>query len=156
MMQEFEIATRVVLATIWMLALAACSSGDTLPASQAAIDPATESVLEGSYRIGSGDSLRIFVWRNPEISTQVQVRPDGMISTPLVEDMVAVDKTPTQLARDMEEVLATYIKSPSVNVIVSGFVGTPADQIRIVGQATESGRERCSFLNILNERYKCR
>ena len=153
MMQEFEIATRVGLATIWMLALGACSSDDILPASQAAIDPPAESVLEGSYRIGPGDSLRIFVWRNPEISTQVQVRPDGMISTPLVEDMVAVDKTPTQLARDMEEVLATYIKSPSVNVIVSGFVGTPADQIRVVGQAANpqaiSYREGMTILDLM-------
>ena len=153
MMQEFEIATRVGLATIWMLALGACSSDDVLPASQAAIDPPAESVLEGSYRIGPGDSLRIFVWRNPEISTQVQVRPDGMISTPQVEDMVAVDKTPTQLARDMEEVLATYIKSPSVNVIVSGFVGTPADQIRVVGQAANpraiSYREGMTILDLM-------
>ena len=153
MMPEFEIATRVGLATLWMLALGACSSDDVLPASQAAIDPPAESVLEGSYRIGPGDSLRIFVWRNPEISTQVQVRPDGMISTPLVEDMVAIDKTPTQLARDMEEVLATYIKSPSVNVIVSGFVGTPADQIRVVGQAANpqaiSYREGMTILDLI-------
>jgi polysaccharide export outer membrane protein len=91
-------------------------------------DPAT-------YRIGPGDQLEVFVWRNPEISTTVEVRPDGMISTPLVEDMVAVGKTPSQLARDMEAVLATYIKSPAVNIIVSGFRGTPEDLIRVVGQA---------------------
>jgi len=76
-----------------------------------------------------------------------------MISTPLVEDMVAVDKTPTQLARDMEEVLETYIKSPSVNVIVSGFVGVPADQIRVVGQAANpqaiSYREGMTILDLI-------
>lgn len=114
--------------------LPACAGGPP-PASEATLSNQNSAGDESTYRIGPGDTLRIFVWRNPEISTQVQVRPDGMISTPLVEDMVAVAKTPTQLARDMEEVLETYIKSPSVNVIVSGFVGTPADQIRVVGQA---------------------
>ena len=89
-----------------------------------------------NYRIGPGDILDIFVWRNPEISTEVPVRPDGKISTPLVEDMVAVGKTPSELARDMEEVLATFIKSPSVNVIVTQFQGTFEEQIRVVGQAT--------------------
>lgn len=114
--------------------LPACAGG-LPPASEATLSNQNSAGDESTYRIGPGDTLRIFVWRNPEISTVVQVRPDGMISTPLVEDMVAVAKTPTQLARDMEEVLETYIKSPSVNVIVSGFVGTPADQIRVVGQA---------------------
>jgi len=87
------------------------------------------------YRIGPGDTLQIFVWRNPEISTTVPVRPDGKISTPLVEDMVAVGKTPSELARDMETVLSVYIKSPSVNVIVSSFEGIPGAQVRVVGQA---------------------
>jgi len=90
---------------------------------------------QSNYQIGPGDVLDIFVWRNPEISTQVPVRPDGKISTPLVEDMVAVGKTPSELARDMEQVLGTYIKSPSVNVIVTEFRGTFEKQIRIVGQA---------------------
>jgi len=89
----------------------------------------------GDYRIGPGDTLQIFVWRNPEISTTVPVRPDGKISTPLVEDMIAVGKTPSQLARDMETVLSIYIKSPSVNVIVSNFEGVPGAQVRVVGQA---------------------
>jgi len=114
--------------------LSACAA-EPPPASKAVLSNQDSVGDESTYRIGPGDTLRIFIWRNPELSTNVQVRPDGMISTPLVEDMVAVDKTPTQLARDMEEVLETYIKSPSVNVIVSGFIGTPADQIRVVGQA---------------------
>ena len=96
-------------------------------------DPA--EIDQTNYQIGPGDVLDIFVWRNPEISTRVPVRPDGKISTPLVEDMVALGKTPSQLARDMEQVLATYIKSPSVNVIVTQFLGTFEKQIRIVGQA---------------------
>lgn len=91
--------------------------------------------IDSIYVIGPGDQLDIFVWRNPEISVSVPVRPDGKISTPLVEDMVAVGKTPSELARDMEAVLETYIKSPSVNVIVTGFQGVFAEQVRVVGQA---------------------
>ena len=119
-----------------MLGIAACgSSGAPLPSSgTSTVTPAGKRDQSG-YRIGAGDQLEIFVWRNPEISTTVPVRPDGKISTPLVEDMVAVGKTPTELARDIEEVLATYIKSPSVNVIVSDFQGVPSEQIRVVGQA---------------------
>ena len=135
MMQKFKIVTPVGLVFFWSFALGACSSSNTLPVDQAPIDPPTKSSLEGSYRIGPGDSLNIFVWRNPEFSVVVQVRPDGMISTPLVEDMLAVGKTPTKLARDIEGVLETYIKSPSVNVMVTNFQGTPEDMIRVVGQA---------------------
>lgn len=114
--------------------LSGCSGGP-LPAGEAGILGGTSTIDESTYRIGPGDTLEVFVWRNPEISITVRVRPDGMISTPLVEDMVAVGKTPTQLARDMEKVLAKYIKSPSVNIIVSGFLGAPGDMIRVVGQA---------------------
>jgi len=107
----------------------------TLPSVGAASTGDSGEIDQANYQIGPGDVLDIFVWRNPEISTQVPVRPDGKISTPLVEDMVAVGKTPSELARDMEQVLATYIKSPSVNVIVTEFRGTFEKQIRIVGQA---------------------
>lgn len=86
------------------------------------------------YVIGSGDTLQIFVWRNPEVSTTVPVRPDGRISTPLVEDMVAAGKTPTQLAREIERVLAGYLKEPLVTVIVTNFSGSFQQQIRVVGE----------------------
>ena len=149
------ITTKRHYLTVMMLGicvLPACAGGPP-PASEATLSNQNSAGDESTYRIGPGDTLRIFVWRNPEISTQVQVRPDGMISTPLVEDMVAVAKTPTQLARDMEAVLETYIKSPSVNVIVSGFVGTPADQIRVVGQAANpqaiSYREGMTVLDLI-------
>lgn len=121
-----------------LVSLAACGAPPRLPESAAPVAVTAGAggmPDQATYRIGPGDTLEIFVWRNPEISTSVEVRPDGMISTPLVEDMLAVGKTPSQLARDMEAVLATYIKSPSVNVIVSGFRGTPEDMIRVVGQA---------------------
>jgi len=86
-----------------------------------------------AYIIGPGDSLEVFVWRNPDLSSKVPVRPDGKISTPLVEDMVAVGKTPTQLARDIEKVLSEYVKSPQVNVIVSQPVSA-FSQVKVIGQ----------------------
>ena len=81
-----------------------------------AIPPAAVSP---DYIIGPGDTVQIFVWRNPELTVTVPVRPDGKISSPLVEDMVAVGKNPTALARDIEKVLGEYVKSPQVNVIVT-------------------------------------
>jgi len=87
------------------------------------------------YIIGAGDTIDIFVWRNPELSSGVTVRPDGKITTPLVEDVPASGKTPTQLARDMEKELSVYVKNPVVTVMVGGFVGPYDEQIRVVGQA---------------------
>jgi len=87
------------------------------------------------YRIGPGDQLKVFVFNQPDLSVEVPVRPDGLVSTPLIEDMHAAGKTPSELARDMEKKLAEYIRSPSVNVIVTGFVGNYGDQVRVVGQA---------------------
>ena len=116
-------------------ALAACATTQPIPTSASTGGTSDAVIDQTNYRIGPGDMLDIFVWRNPEISTKIPVRPDGKISTPLVEDMVAVGKTPSELARDMEAVLAKYIKSPSVNVIVTDFQGVFAEQIRVVGQA---------------------
>lgn len=96
----------------------------------------TSTKSRTDYLIGPGDRVQIFVWRNPEVSVTVPVRPDGKISTPLVEDMKAVGKTPHQLARDIEKILRTYIREPVVTVIVSSFGGPYSQQIRIVGQAT--------------------
>lgn len=89
------------------------------------------------YVIGPGDSLNIQVWRNPEVSATVPVRPDGKVSTPLVEDIPATGKTPTELARDIETRLAKYIQQPVVTVVVSTFVGPASEQIRVVGQAAK-------------------
>jgi polysaccharide export outer membrane protein len=100
--------------------------------------PAPESAGLGAaspeYIIGPGDALDVFVWRNQELSTRVPVRPDGRISTPLVEDMVAIGKTPTQLARDIEAVLAEFVRTPKVNIIVTNAASANS-QIRVVGQA---------------------
>ncbi len=99
--------------------------------------PAPPPMEPSEYHIGPGDSLRIFVWNHEDLSITVPVRPDGMISTPLIEDMVAEGKTASELARDIETALAEYIRSPTVNVILVGFVGAYGDQIRVVGQALE-------------------
>lgn len=97
--------------------------------------PPVSGAVGPNYLVGPGDTLQIFVWRNPELSTTVPVRPDGKISTPLVEDMVAVGKTPSQLARDIEKVLQEYIRSPQVNVIVSIPVSAYS-QVKVIGQVT--------------------
>jgi polysaccharide export outer membrane protein len=85
------------------------------------------------YLIGPGDTVQVFVWRNPELSVTVPVRPDGRISTPLVEDMAAVGKTPTQLARDIEKVLSEYVRSPQVNIIVTQ-PQSAFSQVKVIGQ----------------------
>ena len=91
-----------------------------------------------NYLIGPGDSLGIFVWRNPDLSASgVPVRPDGKITIPLVEDLHASGRTPTQLARDIEKALSQYIRDPLVTVTVGGFVGEYNEQVRVVGQATK-------------------
>ena len=87
------------------------------------------------YTIGPLDSLTIFIWRNPELGASVAVRPDGRITLPLINDLVAVGKTPTQLSDAIRDALTTYIKDPIVSVIVNNFSGTYSQQIRIVGAA---------------------
>lgn len=108
--------------------LAACSTPAPMP-HELAQAPAHD------YLIGPGDSVNIIVWRNPEVSMSVPVRPDGKITTPLVEDLQASGKTPTDLARDIEKALAKFIQQPVVTVVVTGFVGTYSEQIRVIGQA---------------------
>src|SRR3569833_226322 len=100
--------------------------------------PAEQRVDPNQYVIGPGDTVQIFVWRNPELTATVPVRPDGKISTPLDEDMVAVGKTPSQLARDIEKVLSEYVRAPTVNVIVTQPVGT-FSQVQIIGQVMKPG-----------------
>jgi len=108
---------------------------------------------EYNYVVGPGDSLSIFVWRNPELSRSVTVRPDGKLSVPLVEDLTAADKTSTELAREIEQVLATYIKDPLVTVIVGGFQGVYATQVRVLGEASSPTalpyRDGMSMLDVM-------
>lgn len=95
------------------------------------------TIEEDSYLIGPTDQLQIFVWRNPELSTGVVVRPDGRISVPLIDDLQASGKTPTELSVSIEEILGEYIQNPEVTVIVTGFVGPFNQQIRVVGEAAQ-------------------
>jgi polysaccharide export outer membrane protein len=109
-----------------------CASTPT-PAPAPAAAPTELKAPDSNYIIGPGDSLEVFVWRNPELSVTVPVRPDGKISTPLVEDMVAVGKTPPQLARDMEKVLSEYVRAPKVNIIVT-TAASAFSLVKVVGQ----------------------
>jgi polysaccharide export outer membrane protein len=116
-----------------LAALTACGQSlETLPPSQVG-----ERHEAPDYRIGPGDSLQVFVWRNPELTTTVTVRPDGRISIPLLEDVTVADKTPTEVSREVENELAVFIKDPLVTIIVGGFVGTFDQQVRVVGQAQQ-------------------
>lgn len=121
---------RILLPAVLPVLIASCATPLTAP-------PPVSDSTNPNYIIGPGDTLEIFVWRNPEVSTTLPVRPDGKISTPLVEDMLASGKTPTELARNIESQLAAYIKEPLVTVMVRGFVGPYSQQIRVVGAAAE-------------------
>jgi len=127
-------STRLASICLSLLAmtLAGCVDSGSIAAAKLASAPV---VSQTDYRIGPGDQLKVFVWRNEDLSTAVVVRPDGKISLPLVNDMVAAGKTPSQLTEDLTKVLSEYVRSPKVNVIVVSFVGTFSDQIRVVGQA---------------------
>ena len=107
------------------------TSGCTTPK----LEKASYSVKSPAYVIGPGDTVDIFVWGNEELSASIPVRPDGKITTPLVEDVQASGKTPTELARSMEQRLKRYIKNPIVTVIVTEFVGRQSEQIRVIGKA---------------------
>jgi polysaccharide export outer membrane protein len=125
------VAAPVIGATL----LTACAGGNRPQLPPASFVSANQAPSE-EYIIGPLDTLNVFVWRNPELSAKVQVRPDGRITTPLVSDMPAVGKTPAMLADDMTIALSQYIQDPIVSVIVDNFQGTFSQQIRIVG-ATE-------------------
>src|SRR6185436_20357608 len=137
----------LLCAVSWMLAGAVFAQA-TAPAAAKPAAPPAAPVTSGApvvtpaapapgistdYIIGPGDTIQVFVWRNPELSTTVPVRPDGKVSTPLVEDMVAVGKNPSTLARDIEKVLGEYVRSPQVNVIVTQPTSAYS-QIKIIGQ----------------------
>lgn len=130
--QSFGLSRLTSLLAVAVLVLAGCSSNPQLP-------PADNSTsTDFDYIIGPGDSMEIFVWGNQELTVgSVQVRPDGKITTRLVENVVASGKTPSQLARDIEKAYGEYVKHPVVSVIVNNFVGVPNQQIRVVGEATE-------------------
>lgn len=118
-------------AMLTALALSGCATSSYPPAPAKAADP------DYNYVIGPGDSVQIQVWRNPEISASVPIRPDGKLTAPLIEDLPAMGKDSTTLARDIEKALEKYIREPIVTVIVSGFVGPYSEQIRVIGEASK-------------------
>jgi len=115
--------------------------------------PVAAATPDYNYIIGPLDNVNIIVWRNPEISMSVPVRPDGKITTPLVEDLPAMGKDPTTLARDIEKALKKYIRDPIVTVIVTGFLGPYDQQIRVVGEAAKPQaipyRENMTLLDVM-------
>ena len=128
-----QLVASVALASLALSGCAGTSAGPQLPPASFV---ATEEGPGEEYVIGPLDELTIFVWRNPELGAQVQVRPDGRITTPLITDMPAVGKTPSMLAQDVKLQLSQYIQDPIVSVIVNKFAGTFSQQVRVVG-ATE-------------------
>lgn len=139
----FSVVTACVVAL-----LAGCASKPSIP-----VAPMEMRAPSHEYLIGPGDALNINVWRNPEVSQSVPVRPDGMITMPLVEDLPASGKTATQLARDIEKVLGKYIQQPVVTVVVTNFVGPYSEQIRVVGQAAKPQslpyRDQMSLMDVM-------
>jgi len=127
-MRSFAIALGV---TVQALLLGACTVKAQAPTTVETPE------VPPMYQIGAGDTLTIFVWRNPDLTTSVTVRPDGRISVPLIEDLYVEGKTPSDLSREIETKLADYVKDPLVTVTVGGFVGTFPQQVRIVGEATQ-------------------
>ena len=124
------------------LALTLVSACSTTPAYPPA--PATLAGVDYNYHIGVSDTVNVIVWRNPELSMSVPVRPDGKITTPLIDDLPALGKTPTELARDIEKALVKYIRDPVVTVIVTGFVGPANEQVRVIGEAAKPQIARLS------------
>jgi len=123
-------------AALGLVTLVGCSSKPQHPE----LPPATwEAAYSTRYKIAPGDSVLVFVWRNPEVTRAVTVRPDGLISAPLREEIAAAGKTPAELARDLEKELSTYLRDPLVTVIVEGFNGLYKEQIRIVQESGGTG-----------------
>ncbi|MCP5321406.1 MAG: polysaccharide biosynthesis/export family protein [Pseudomonadales bacterium] len=124
-----------VFAGVTSLVFALAGCGSTPDQDEAVASPTATPDYE--YLIGPGDTMEIFVWGNPDLSTSVAVKPDGKITTRLVENIDASGKTASQLARDIERAYGEYVKSAVVSVILTGFQGVPYQQVRIVGQAAK-------------------
>ena len=143
-----SISRRVWCAGVAVAFLIAGCAGPTYPPA-----PRDAGGGEYDYLIGPLDSLSIIVWRNQELSLTVAVRPDGKVTTPLVDDLPALGKTPTQLARDIEKALAKYIREPVVTVVVTAFAGPASEQIRVIGEAGKpqilAFRKNMSLLDVM-------
>jgi polysaccharide export outer membrane protein len=129
-------------------AMAGCSNTPTYPPA-----PKQTGSYDWNYLVGPGDTVKVFVWRNPEVSGDFPVRPDGKMTMNLVEDLPASGKTPTQLARDIEKALGKYIQEPIVTVIVGGGIGPFDQQLRVVGEAAKpqalNYREKMTLVDLM-------
>jgi polysaccharide export outer membrane protein len=139
-----------------LAAMAGCSSTPDYPYAPVQAPPpvAVEPRISGwDYLLGPGDSVNVFVWRNPDVSGSFPIRPDGKMTMNLIEDMQAAGKTPTQLARDIEKALSKYIQEPIATVIVAGGIGPYNQQIRVLGEANTpqamSYREGMSMVDVM-------
>lgn len=149
---KIERLTQILLLSFGLILMAGCTSSSVLP--EATTRPSlTTSIDDYKYLIGPGDNVNIFVWRNPEVSGSFTVRPDGMITTSLVEDLPVSGKTPTALARDVEKELSKYIRDPIVTVSVGRYSSPYSEQVRVIGEATSpqaiSYQEDMSLLDLM-------
>jgi len=139
MQAEFQHQKRHIIGLLMLcvmaLMLGGCSFSNPFWSSNPEAPRESDYAKDWVYRVGPGDSLNIFVWRNPELSQTVIVRPDGRFSTPLVKEYLATGKTPPELAVELEKELGEYVRDPLVTVTVGGFVGEYYDQVRVVGEA---------------------
>lgn len=137
------------IAVVSVLALSACSHTPAYTPAPAV----PEKGSDWNYLVGPGDTVQVFVWRNPDVSGSFPVRPDGKMTMNLVEDLPASGKTPSQLARDIEKALSKYIQEPIVTVIVAGGVGPFSQQVRVVGEAAKpqalNYREHMSLIDLM-------
>lgn len=139
-MKFFDATSQVLKSALRMAAFSALVSAFAGCASTSANYPPAPSAAatpDYNYIVGPGDNLNIIVWRNPELSMSVPVRPDGKVATPLVDELVAQGKTSLEIARDVEKALGKYVRDPVVTVIVTGFVGPYSEQIRVIGEAAK-------------------
>ncbi len=140
---------RAAAATLLVAILVACGtySGSLPPA------PVLAAAADYSYVVGAGDVLNVQVARNPELSAIIPVRPDGKVSTPLVEDLVVQGKTPAQIGREIESRLGKYVRDPQVTVIVQSYVGPYSEQIRVIGEAAKPQalpfKQRMTLLDVM-------
>ena len=141
-------ASHAAASVLSLFLMAACSTGPRFPEA-----PLSASTQDYNYIIGAGDTLSIIVWRNPELSLSVPVRPDGKVSAPLIDEVLVQGKTSIETAREIEKQLARYLRDPVVTVIVTGFVGPYSEQIRVVGEAAKPQflpyKQRMTLLDVM-------
>jgi polysaccharide export outer membrane protein len=133
---------------VYLMTISACSSLGSYPPA-----PTSAQTEVQSYKVGPLDTLNIVVWRNPDLSGTVAVRPDGRISSPLVPDLLVAGRTPVEIGKEIESILGKYVREPNVTVLVTNFQGMFGEQIRIVGEAARpqaiAYRQNMTLLDVM-------